>query len=136
MYIENLHNPKFIEKGDVLNIHNKQINLYGGLLGIRDEGLLDSAIYQPQASFGGEFLHPTIVEQAAAYLFHITNNHAFVDGNKRTAFDVMVTFLNLNDYDLNMTEKEAEQLITQVADNKVNKEELIDILRDFIIELF
>ena len=136
MYIENLHNPKFIEKGDVLNIHNKQINLYGGLLGIRDEGLLDSAIYQPQASFGGEFLHPTIVEQAAAYLFHIIKNHAFVDGNKRTAFDVMVTFLNLNDYDLNMTEKEAEQLITQVDDNKVNKEELIDILRDFIIELF
>jgi len=60
MCIENLHNPKFIEKVDVLNIHHKQINLYGGLLGIRDEGLLDSAIYQPQASFGGEFLHPTI----------------------------------------------------------------------------
>ena len=82
MCIKNSHNPKFIEKVDVLSIHNNQINLYGGLLGIRDEGLLDSAIYQPQASFGGEFLHPNIVEQAAAYLFHITNNHAFVDGNK------------------------------------------------------
>ena len=136
MCIENLHNPKFIEKGDVLNIHNKQINLYGGLLGIRDEGLLDSAIYQPQASFGGEFLHPTIVEQAAAYLFHITNNHAFVDGNKRTAFDVMVTFLNLNDYELNMTPEAAYQLTIKVADSKVSKEELIDILTDCIIELF
>ena len=87
-----MHSPKFIEKQDVLSIHSKQINLYGGSLGIRDEGLLDSAIYQPQATFGGELLHPTIVEQAAAYLFHIANNHAFVDGNKRTAFDVMVHF--------------------------------------------
>ena len=136
MCIENLHNPKFIEKGDVLNIHNKQINLYGGLLGIRDEGLLDSAIYQPQASFGGEFLHPTIVEQAAAYLFHINKNHAFIDGNKRTAFDVMVTFLNLNDYELNMTPEAAYQLTIKVADSKVSKEELIDILTDCIIELF
>ena len=136
MCIKNSHNPKFIEKVDVLSIHNKQINLYGGLLGIRDEGLLDSAIYQPQASFGGEFLHPNIVEQAAAYLFHITNNHAFVDGNKRTAFDVMITFLNLNDYELNMTPEEAEELTIGVADNKVSKEDLIEILRDCIIELF
>ena len=136
MYIENLHSPKFIAKEDVLSIHNKRINLYGGSYGIRDEGLLDSAIYQPQASFGGEFLHPTIVEQAAAYLFHITNNHAFIDGNKRTAFDVMVTFLNLNDYELNMTPEEAYQLTMQVADNKVSKEQLIEILRDCIIELF
>lgn len=67
-----MHSPKFIEKADVLSIHNKQISLYGGSQGIRDEGLLDSAIYQPQATFGGELLHPTIFEQAAAYLFHIT----------------------------------------------------------------
>ncbi|BAY78036.1 death-on-curing family protein [Nostoc linckia NIES-25] len=131
-----MHSPKFIEKQDVLSIHSKQINLYGGLLGIRDEGLLESAISQPQATFGGEFLHPTIFEQAAAYLFHITNNHAFVDGNKRTAFDVMVTFLNLNDYELNMTLKEAEELTIKVSDNKVSKEELIEVLKNHIIELF
>ncbi|MBD2681140.1 MULTISPECIES: type II toxin-antitoxin system death-on-curing family toxin [Nostoc] len=131
-----MHSPKFIEKQDVLSIHNKQINLYGGLPGIRDEGLLESAISQPQATFGGEFLHPTIFEQAAAYLFHITNNHAFVDGNKRTAFDVMVTFLNLNDYELNMTSKEAEELTIQVSNNEVNKQKLIEILKNHIIELF
>ncbi|MDB9334216.1 type II toxin-antitoxin system death-on-curing family toxin, partial [Nodularia spumigena] len=112
------------------------IKRYGGSFGIRDEGLLDSAIYQPQASFGGELLHPTIVEQAAAYLFHITNNHAFVDGNKRTAFDVMVTFLNLNDYELDMTTEQAYELTIQVADNKVDKEKLIEILKTSIIELF
>ncbi|WP_334310528.1 type II toxin-antitoxin system death-on-curing family toxin [Nodularia spumigena] len=131
-----LHSPKFIEKPDILNIHTKQIKRYGGSFGIRDEGLLDSAIYQPQASFGGELLHPTIVEQAAAYLFHITNNHAFVDGNKRTAFDVMVTFLNLNDYELDMTTEQAYELTIQVADNKVDKEKLIEILKTSIIELF
>jgi len=131
-----LHSPKFIEKQDVLSIHSKQINLYGGLPGIRDEGLLESAISQPQATFGEEFLHPTIFEQAAAYLFHIANNHAFVDGNKRTAFDVMVTFLNLNDYELNMTLKEAEELTIQVSDNKVSKQELIEVLKNHIIELF
>lgn len=120
----------------MLSIHDKQIRLYGGLSGIRDEGLLESAISQPQATFGGEFLHPTIVEQAAAYLFHINKNHAFVDGNKRTAFDVMVTFLNLNDYELNLTPEEAEELTIQVADDKVNKEELIEILKDCITELF
>ncbi|MDZ8104359.1 MAG: type II toxin-antitoxin system death-on-curing family toxin [Nostoc sp. DedQUE12a] len=131
-----MHSPKFIEKQDVLSIHSKQINLYGGLPSIRDEGFLESAISQPQATFGGEFLHPTIFEQAAAYLFHITNNHAFVDGNKRTAFDVMVTFLNLNDYELNMTSKEAEELTIQVSNNQISKQKLIEILKNYIIELF
>ncbi|MBD2447356.1 type II toxin-antitoxin system death-on-curing family toxin [Nostoc sp. FACHB-152] len=130
-----MHSPKFIEKQDVLSIHSKQINLYGGSLGIRDEGLLDSAIYQPQATFGGELLHPTIVEQAAAYLFHIANNHAFVDGNKRTAFDVMVTFLNINDYELNMSPEQAYELTMQIAENMLSKEELIELLKNYITEL-
>lgn len=98
--------------------------------------MLDSAISQPQASFGGEFLHPTIFAQAAAYLFHIINNHAFIDGNKRTAFDVMVTFLNINDYELDMTSEEAYQLTIQVAEGQVSKVELIEILEKYIIELF
>lgn len=130
-----MHSPKFIEKADVLSIHSKQISRYGGSFGIRDEGLLDSAIYQPQATFGGELLHPTIFEQAAAYLFHITNNHAFIDGNKRTAFDVMVTFLNMNDYELNMSTEEAYELTIQVAENKLSKEELTVMLKYYIIEL-
>lgn len=81
------------------------------------------------------FLHPTIVEQAAAYLFHIANNHAFIDGNKRTAFDVMVTFLNMNDYELNMTTEQAYELTMQVAENKLSKEELSAILNNHITEL-
>ncbi|MFM5984616.1 MAG: type II toxin-antitoxin system death-on-curing family toxin [Sphaerospermopsis kisseleviana] len=64
------------------------------------------------------------------------SNRIPIDGNKRTAFDVMVTFLNLNDYELNLIPEEAYQLTMQVADNKVSKEDLIEILRDCIIELF
>jgi death-on-curing protein len=131
-----LHSRNFFEKEQVLSIHSDLIREYGGSLGIRDEGLLESAIFQPQATFGGEFLHPTITEQAAAYLFHINNNHAFVDGNKRTAFAVMVAFLNLNEYELTMTKEEAYQLTMQVAEHKVSKEELIEVLKNHIIELF
>lgn len=131
-----MHSPKFVEKEDVLSIHSKLISQYGGLRGIRDEGGLDSAIALPQATYGGELLHPTIVEQAAAYLFHITKNHAFVDGNKRTGYGVMVAFLNENNYELNMTLNEAYELTMQVADNQVNKEELTAILKNYITELF
>jgi death-on-curing protein len=119
----------------VLSIHSKLISQYGGLRGIRDEGGLDSAIALPQATYGGELLHPTIVEQAAAYLFHITKNHAFVDGNKRTGYGVMVAFLNENNYELDMTTTQAYELTIQVADNKVDKEKLIEILKNCIIEL-
>ena len=88
--------PKFISISEVQEIHTDQISSFGGSPGIRDEGLLESALAQPQATFGGEFLHSTIPEQAATYLYHLAMNHPFIDGNKRTAFAVMDTFLRLN----------------------------------------
>ncbi|MEG4288624.1 type II toxin-antitoxin system death-on-curing family toxin [Microcoleus sp. C2C3] len=90
--------PSFVSKSMVLSIHARQIERFGGTPGVRDEGLLESALAQPKATFGGQFLHPTISEQAAAYLYHIAMNHPFIDGNKRTAFAVMDTFLRLNLY--------------------------------------
>lgn len=83
-----MQTPKFLSFSEVEAIHTDVIANFGGSLGIRDEGLLESALAQTQASFGGEFLHPTIYEQAAAYLYHISMNHPFIDGNKRTAFTV------------------------------------------------
>ena len=97
--------------------------------------MLDSAIYLPQATFGGEYLHPTIYEQASAYLFHIVCNHAFEQGNKRTAFAAMVTFLNVNDYDIEITEEEAEKLTVQVVTHEISKEELPAILKNYITNL-
>ena len=95
--------PNFVSKSMVLSIHARQIERFGGTPGVRDEGLLESALAQPQATFGGQFLHPTISEQAAAYLYHIAMNHPFIDGNKRTAFAVTDTFLRLNGCALNLT---------------------------------
>ena len=69
---------------DVLEIHSDQIMRYGGQPGVRDLGLLASALAQPRATFAGELLHGDIHQAAAAYLYHIVMNHAFVDGNKRT----------------------------------------------------
>jgi death-on-curing protein len=98
-----LPTPKFVSKSMVLSIHARQIERFGGTPGVRDEGLLESALAQPKATFGGQFLHPTISEQAAAYLYHIAMNHPFIDGNKRTAFAVTDTFLRLNACTLNLT---------------------------------
>jgi death on curing protein len=77
--------PRFLDLVEVLEIHESRIELYGGRPGVRDLGLLQSALAQPSAGFGGEYLHGNLYEMAAAYLFHVSRNHPFVDGNKRTA---------------------------------------------------
>ncbi len=77
---------EFLTLEDVLEIHALQLARYGGADGLRDPGLLESALAQPQASFGGDFVHESLFAMAAAYLFHIVSNHAFVDGNKRTGY--------------------------------------------------
>ena len=75
--------PDFLTLEEVLEIHDDQINRYGGASGIRDFGLLESALAQPQTIFGGSLLHTDLFEMAAAYFFHIIQNHPFMDGNKR-----------------------------------------------------
>lgn len=124
--------PEFVQKSDVLEIHERQIERYGGLEGTRDEGLLDSALAQPQATFFGELLHPAISAQAAAYLYHLAKNHPFLDGNKRTAFATMIAFLRMNGYELNMTEDEAYNMVIQVAQGEMSKEELSSLLEQHI----
>ncbi len=116
--------PNFVSKSMVLSIHARQIERFGGTPGVRDEGLLESALAQPQATFGGQFLHSTISEQAAAYLYHIAMNHPFIDGNKRTAFAVMDTFLRLNGCALNLTDDRVYDLVMRVARGTMTKEEL------------
>ncbi|MEH2375065.1 type II toxin-antitoxin system death-on-curing family toxin [Nostoc sp.] len=119
-----MQTPRFISISQVLDIHQDEINSFGGTSGVRDEGLLDSALAQPQATFGGELLHPTIHEQAAAYLYHLAMNHPFIDGNKRTAFAVMDTFITLNAYSLNLLSEQAYNLVIQVVQKEISKEEL------------
>lgn len=119
-----MQTPRFLSNSQVIKIHERQIELFGGNTGIRDEGLLDSALAQPQATFGGELLHPTIHEQAAAYLYHLAMNHPFIDGNKRTAFAVMDTFITLNGYSLNLSAEETYNMVIRVVRREISKEEL------------
>ncbi|XPM60787.2 MAG: type II toxin-antitoxin system death-on-curing family toxin [Leptolyngbya sp. IPPAS B-1204] len=116
-----MQTPRFISSDEVEQIHADQIASFGGTPGIRDPGLLESALAQPQASFGGQLLHPTIAEQAAAYLFHLAMNHPFIDGNKRTAFAVMDTFLRLNGYSLDLADQQAYELVMQVVEGGLDK---------------
>ncbi len=119
----------FLKKESVLKIHAKQIELFGGSLGIREIGLLESAIAMPSANFGGDFLHENIFLMAAAYLFHIFKNHPFVDGNKRTAFVCMDVFLRINGYKLKSDTKSLEKLVIDTVTGKLSKNDIADFLR-------
>lgn len=109
-------------------IHTRQIEQFGGTDGLRDEGLLDSALAQPQATFGGDFLHPTVAAQAGAYLYHLVMNHPFIDGNKRTAFAVMDVFLRVNGYQLILSDDEAYNVVIRVVKRELTKSNLVDEL--------
>ncbi|MCY7276451.1 MAG: type II toxin-antitoxin system death-on-curing family toxin [Phormidesmis sp. CAN_BIN44] len=116
--------PEFLDLKTVLRIHDRQIQKFGGTAGVRDLGLLDSALAQLQATFSRQLLHPTIWEQAAAYLFHLAMNHPFLDGNKREAFAVMDTFLRLNGFVLMFSQSQKYELVVQVVEGVLGKEDL------------
>jgi len=122
-----------VSQDAVLAIHAHLIEKFGGSTGLRDEGLLDSALSQPYQTFFGEFLHPTIYEQAAAYLYHLTKNHAFIDGNKRVALAATITFLRMNGYRLGLPKKEAEALVLEVAEGRINKQEVAAIFEIYVL---
>ena len=118
----------FLSLDEVLEIHEQQIERYGGSPGIRDIAGLESAVATPQATFGGEFLHPSIPAMAAAYLFHLCQNHAFIDGNKRVGANAAITFLFMNDWDLTFDEEELVDLVLSIASGGLGKPRLIEIL--------
>jgi death on curing protein len=105
-------------------LHTDQIERYGGRPGIRDVALLQSALAAPAATFGGSFLHETLDEMAAAYLFHLARNHPFVDGNKRTALIAMVAFLGLNGFRLVADADEVFELVAGVARGTTSRAEV------------
>ena len=98
--------PVFLTLSEVFEIHRDQIERYGGHPGIRDAGLLRSAVAVSQATMGGEYLHADLFEMPAAYLFHIVKNHPFADGNKRTGAVAALVFLELNGIEVTPNEDE------------------------------
>ena len=113
---------RFLPEAVILAIHEDQIRLYGGSYEMRDAGMFDAVLNMPKAQFGREFLHPTIFHMAAAYGFHLCQNHPFVDGNKRTAGMAMFTFLRLNKLKPTATEIEYYTTMIAVASGYMNKE--------------
>ena|SRR5260370_11461475 len=114
---------------EVLEIHEEQIERYGGSHGLHDAAGLESAVATPQATFGGEFLHSSIPAMAAAYLFHLCQNHAFIDGNKRVGANAAITFLLMNNWEPTFDEEELVDLVLSVASGELGKPELTEIFQ-------
>lgn len=124
-------NTIFLTLIEVMAIHQDQINNYGGSLGVRDQGMLEAALAQPESSFGGSYLHPDIYTMAAAYLYHLAMNHPFIDGNKRVATVSALVFLEMNDHELDVDEKLLEEIVFKVASGNLSKEELVSFFRKY-----
>jgi len=122
--------PEFLTLDDVLLIHDEQLEAYGGIQGIRDKGLLESAVMMPQASFGGEYLHQNLFEMAAAYAFHIAENQPFLDGNKRTALVSALVFLDINGFVILDEGMKLYDAMIAIANNKMDKYDLAKLLKD------
>ncbi len=115
--------PNFLSFEDVIEIHLDQIVRYGGASGIRDVGLLQSAVLMPLSQFGGKFLHKDLFEMAAAYLFHLAKNHPFIDGNKRVGLVASLMFLTMNEYEVVVDGKKLEKLVLDVVEGNKTKEQ-------------
>lgn len=109
---------KYLTAEQVLFIHSRLIDETGGSHGIRDLGLLQSAVARPMATFGGEDLYPDIFQKAAALMESLIKNHPFIDGNKRTAISSAGLFLRINGYNLETSQKELEDFTLNMATGK------------------
>ncbi len=121
----------FLTVDDVMSLHDDSIAHEGGMAGLRDYGLLESAVIMPQAAFDGQYLHRGIAAMAAAYLFHICQAHAFHDGNKRAAVISAIAFLKVNGHDLTATNEELITLGLGVADGMLDKSDTTIWMRKF-----
>jgi len=119
---------RFLTLAEVSLIHQDQITRYGGSFGLRDSTLLSSAIAMPESSFSGKYLHENLFEMASAYLFHICQNHPFIDGNKRAGLASCLVFLDLNSVTINATDDELYALVIGVATENVKKAEISEFL--------
>jgi death on curing protein len=122
----------FLELSDVLKIHDQQLEAFGGIHGIRDLGLLESAVATPQATFGGEYLHNDLFEMSAAYAFHISENQPFLDGNKRTALTSALVFLDINGFLVIDEQMKLYQALIDIANKKIDKYDLALLLRELV----
>lgn len=121
----------FLTLEQVLLIHEDQIEKYGGSHGVRDLGLLESAILRPQTTFGGVDLYESLFDKAAALTHSLLLNHPFVDGNKRTAVVSVLTFLELNGLSISTSNKNLVDFALSVENKKIPIEKIAGWLKKY-----
>ena len=120
---------RFLSVDDVIELHEMQLESYGGATGVRASDLLESAVMMPQASFGGQFVHADVFTMAAAYAFHIAENQPFVDGNKRTALAAALVFLDWQHFEIDDTDDELYDAMIGLALKKIDKNGFATLFR-------
>jgi death-on-curing protein len=121
--------PQFLTLDEVLEVHLDQIERYGGTLRVRDHALLESAVAAPQSGFGGHYLHGDLFEMASAYLFHLVQNHLFLDGNKRVGTATALTFLELNGLETKIPNQALVATVLAVAQGETEKSAIAAFFR-------
>jgi death on curing protein len=124
---------RYLSLQEVVSLHSLLIAQSGGSSGLRDRGALESAVAQPEASFGGEELYPDLASKAAALAHSLIQNHPFVDGNKRVGHGAMEVFLLLNGYEIDASVDEQEKMIVDVASGMVSRIELSEWLTNHVV---
>ena len=115
-----------LSKSQIFLMHEQLIAQTGGSTGLRDEGMLDSALNAPFQTFGGEDVYPSLQQKATRLCFGLVKNHPFVDGNKRIGAHVMLVFLALNGVELQYTQTELSDIILQLAANTIQSSDLLN----------
>jgi death-on-curing protein len=121
--------PLFLTLAEVIEIQTDQIDRYGGQAGVRDLGLLESALSQPEATFAGAWLHQDLYSMAAAYAYHLCQNHPFIDGNKRTALASALVFLELNGVSILDPRGRLKTAMIRAASSNLSKDDVAKLLR-------
>lgn len=118
-----------ISKLEVLKLHELSIQKYGGSYGVRDEGLLDSALSRPFQTFAGSDLYPSAIEKAAAIIESIIINHPFIDGNKRTGFLAMLAILKMEEMNVVADKEDAYQFVISISTGQIKFNQIIEWLK-------
>ena len=127
-----MKNVVFLTLAEIIEIHNDQIENYGGGCGVRDMALLESAIAQPPGIFAGQWLHENIFMMDAAYAFHICNNHPFFDGNKRVALASALVFLEINGITIIDPKQKILEATLSMAQGQMNKNDFSTLLQSLV----
>lgn len=119
----------YLYPNQIIYLHKEIVAASGGSHGLRDKGILESAVYRPQASFGGQDLYPDLFIKTAVLGHSLINNHAFIDGNKRVGFEAMRLMPRFNGFDIHASVDEKFQFTLNIAEKKLTEQDIAQWLK-------